>query len=261
MSENEEKSKFEELSAWLDNEDTSITEDQINSAENKEAAADFKKIDAAISSVSAAPTAPADMVAKIAAKCNEKEPIQFSRHIIRIAAIAAACLAITFMYKDQEPQTDTKAEVTKTDESPKAQPVMNSLDDEKKLEALRANPEPATSDKFDLVTNNPDRAKVSGIALGSEVKHVWVSEDPERTALELQKLAGIVSSVNSQADAKGNIKLTLTIADTDLVKIVNTLNKAGIALVSKELPQPNQPSAITTSGKMIKYNVSILRKN
>ena len=261
MNENEEKSEFEELSAWLDNEDNTLSKEQINSDENKQIAEDFKKIDAAITSVSPAPAASPEMVAKIAAKCNEKEPIQFTRHIIRIVAIAAACIAITFIYKAEDEKKKNTAEVTETHKENKQTPELSSLDDEKKLEALRGNPEPATSNKFDLVTNNPDKNKTTGVALGNEVKHVWVSENPEKTALELQKLSGIVSSLNSQADAKGNIKLTLNITDTELVKIVNTLNKAGNALVSKDLPQPNQPSAIATNGKMIKYNVSILRKN
>jgi len=261
MSESEEKSKFEELSAWLDNEASSLTEEQANSEENKQVADDFRKIDSAISSVSSAPVAPADMVAKIAAKCNEKEPINFSRHFIRIAVIAAACLAITFIYQDKnKPVTDT-SKISNVESEKKAQPELSSLDDDKKVEALRANPSPATSNKFDLVGTDPDKKVVEGVALGTEVKHVWVSEDPEKTALELQKLTGIVSSLNSQADAKGNIKLTLNLKDTELIKIVNKLNKDGNALVSKDLPQPNQPSAITATGKMVKYNVSILKKN
>ena len=51
MSESEEKSKFEELSAWLDNEASSLNEEQANSEENKQVADDFRKIDSAISSV------------------------------------------------------------------------------------------------------------------------------------------------------------------------------------------------------------------
>lgn len=259
MSENEEKSKFEELSAWLDKEESAISDEQLKSEENIQAAEDFKKIDAAISSVSSAPAASPEMLAKIVAKCNEKEPIQFSRHIIRIAVIAAACIAISFLYKAQDQQKTDSTELA--ERTTKRTPEISSLDDEKKLEALRANPEPATSDKFDLVTNDPKETNVKAVALSNEVKHVWVSENPEKTALELQTLSGTVSSLNSQADAKGNIQLTISISDTELVKIVNALNKSGNALVSKDLPQPNQPAAVTTNGKMVKYNVSILRKN
>ena len=50
--ENEEKSEFEELSAWIDNEDNYLSEDQKNSEESLQIAEDFKNIDLAISKVS-----------------------------------------------------------------------------------------------------------------------------------------------------------------------------------------------------------------
>ncbi|MCM8539646.1 MAG: hypothetical protein NE328_05175 [Lentisphaeraceae bacterium] len=262
--ENEEKSEFEELSAWIDKEDNSLSEDQQKSDESKQIAEDFKKIDAAMAKVSSAPQPSADLAAKISAKCNEKAAIPFARHIYRAVAVLAACLVVTFIYKDQDKKNDTLTQVTEENTAPKATPVLKSLDkeNEKKFEALRSNPSPATpSGDFNLIGTNPKENLASTVALTDEVKHVWVSENPEGTALQLLKLAGNLNPVNSKVDRKGNVNFSITVSDQDLLKIVNKLNEDGNALVSKEFPQPNQLSKVSTSGKMIRYNVSILQKN
>lgn len=262
--ENEEKSEFEELSAWIDKEDNNLSEDQQNSVESKQIAEDFKKIDAALSKVSAASQPPPEMVAKISAKCNEKQPIAFTRQFYRIAAIVAACLIVTFIYKDQDNKNDNTNLVTESTTSTKAIPELKSLDEEneKKFEALRGNPSPATpSGEFNLIGTNTKEGTTNTIALSEVIKHVWVSEKPQEAALQLLKLAGNLNPLDSKVDAKGNVNFSISLSDTDLVKVVNALNKAGNALVSKELPQPNQLNTVATTGKMIRYNVSILKKN
>lgn len=263
--EHEEKSEFEELSAWIDNEDSYLSEDQQKSAESKKVAEDFKKIDSAISKTSAAATPSPELIAQISAKCSgSKETIHFSRHFYRIAVIAAACLVVTFLYKDQDKKNDELNQVVETQAEKKSIPELKSLDkeNESKLEALRGNPSPATpSGEFNLIGTNTKEDVTNAISLEEEIKHVWVSEKPQETALQLLKMAGNLNPVDSKVDAKGNVSFTISISDNDLVNIVDKLNESGNALVSKEFPQPNQINKVSISGKTINYKVSILKKN
>lgn len=262
--ENEEKSEFEELSAWIDNEDNNLSKDQQNSGETTQVADDFKKIDKALAKVSSTPQPSSELAAKIAAKCNEKPAINFTRHIYRAVAVLAACIIVSFIYKDQDTKNDSHTQLTEEISKPRAIPEMKSFDkeNEKKFEALRGNPSPATpSGDFNLISTNTKEDLTEMVALNDEVKHVWVSEKPEETALLLLKLAGNLNPGGSKVDSKGNVNFSINLNDNDLVKIVNSLNENGNALISKEFPQPNQLSKVTTSGKMIRYKVSILKKN
>ena len=261
--EKEEKSEFEELSAWIDKEENSLPADQQNSDESKQIAEDFKKMDEAMAKVISAPKPSADLASRIADKCNEKQTIPFSRHIYRAAAILAACLLISFIYKDQDSKNEVMTQITDESSKPATVPVLSPLnkENEKKFEALRSNPSPATpSGDFNLIGTNPQDA-ANTVALEDEVKHVWVSDNPQETALHLLQMAGNLNPLDSKVDAKGNVNFSISLSDNDLVKIVNSLNEKGNGLISKEFPQPNQLSKVKTSGKTVRYNVSILKKN
>ena len=263
MNENEEKSKFEELSAWIDNEENSLNDEQKNADEFKETADDFKKIDAAISKVSSAPQAPVEMVDKIAAKCNEKPTISFTRELYKIAAIAAACLLLTFFYSKNDKQEDRNVASTDNTSDKTSEVVMAPVDEEnnKVIEALRGNPSTATpSGDFDLIGTNPNNSDKTAVSLGEEVKHVWVSKNPQETVLQIQKLTGLIDTLTTKADAKGNYEFSITLEDTELIKLVNSLSDSGNSLISKEFPQPKQINKISSTGKKVRYNVSILQE-
>ena len=75
-----------------------------------------------------------------------------------------------------------------------------------------------------------------------------------------QKLTGLVDTLTTKADAKGNYEFSITIEDSELIKLVNSLSEAGNSLISKELPQPKQINKVTSTGKKVRYNVSILQE-
>lgn len=269
MSENEVKSEFEELSAWLDNEDSTLNEEQSKLPENQQVAEDFRKIDAAIAKVSATPQAPSHLVDKIAARCKEEsktEPIQFSRHFYRIAAIVAACLVIAVIYKNEKQTDENISQITDRDTKPKTVPVMSTAKEDKTEKfdkVLRGNPSPATpSGDINLIgTNDKNETNIATVELEREIKHVWISDNPEKTVKLLRQLTDKINDMETMIDPKGNTTLTMTLIDKELIEIVNRLSKEGNDLVSKQLPQPKEMAKIEANGKMVKYTISVIRKN
>jgi hypothetical protein len=262
MSEEKKCPDIEDLSAWIDSESSVDYSEHCASCEVcREIAEDFQKMDTVMDGLFNAPQADGSLPGKIMEDVNKAPALvkfDWTRNIIKIAAILVAALIISSLYKGD------KQEVAGTDDN--LTPV-NTLEKKESLTVknnanvdINSDTPPAVipSENFKLVGN--DTAAEAGTeTLKGDVKHVWVSAEPQETIDLIKRLAfdGVILN-SSTVDNKINMEISLT--DKQLVKVVNRLSEEGSNLISRDLPQPNS-SAVTTLGNIIRYNVTILKKN
>ncbi|MCM8535634.1 MAG: hypothetical protein NE334_06840 [Lentisphaeraceae bacterium] len=252
---------FEELSAWHDGASSKDLSKHIDSCSMCQSELkNISVIEDSLKNVLLSEAPSADLKDKILKTAKtSKAPIPFMTHILKIAAILITAFAINY-FTTQNTESQTNTAQNKTDVKPEITQSKNAVIRETKAPAITPDSEklPSTeisSKDFSFVgANGETPTKLSTITIENEVKHVWLCQD-------FAKVSELLSSkVTEEMLAKDSIELKLTLTQAELINKVNSLNKSGCSLVSRELPQPNTYVKTDTPDKKVTYHISIVKK-
>jgi hypothetical protein len=253
---------IEELSAWADNESDNNHKEHCAKCERcSEIVEDFRKMDSTMSKLFNSYEADSSLPDRIMEEIKKPTPVQFNwqRNILKIAAILAAALLISIFYKtDEKPST---AEINPDTVNDKEVVIVSSGNNEK--EAISGDGIPPSlipANEFTVISLDPEKASTSTDVIKDDVKHVWVSKNPQETLELLKRLAFNGVILSSTTSSTGKLELSISLTDKQLIKVVNRMSDEGNNLISRDFPQPNS-ATINAVGKIIQYKAIIIKKN
>jgi hypothetical protein len=247
---------IEELSSWADNESSIDLQEHCDSClKCREIVEDFKKIDSTMGTLLGAYTPEKILTARILDEIQKPTPVQFNwqRNVIKIAALLVTAFLISQFYPGQQQK------------GPLVQANTLTVDTQKnKHQAILTEEIDSTlipSKGFAVIGLSPsNETNISSEVIKDEVKHVWVSTNPQGTAELLERLAFNGVILSKYSTNSGKIEMAISLTDKQLIKVVNHLAEEGNNLISRALPQPNG-APVTTVGTIIQYNVTIIKNN
>ena len=246
---------IEELSSWADNESTINLQEHCDSClKCREIVEDFKKIDSTMETLLDAYTPEKILTAKILDEIQKPIPVQFNwqRNIIKIAALLVTAFLISQFYPDQQKEPLAQANTLTVDTQKDKQQAIST-------EQISSTLIPSKG--FTSIGLSPsNETNISSEVIKDEVKHVWVSTNPQETAELLERLAFNGVILSKYSTNSGKIEMVISLTDKQLVKVVNHLAEEGNNLISRSLPQPNG-APLTTVGTIVQYNVTIIKNN
>ena len=233
----------------------------------------YRRMDEAVRRAMAPPP---DLNDRILAACSRAEtspaPLLFApRNLLRAAAVlavAAAFVGLRVLQTTEGPQQT--AEIDNTAETSQDSTVVADSAPERReyrMSPRRDNASGRTVTRnqvrlTDAGANTLSRKRAQPVTedldpIGSRVQHVWVVSDMERSRRLL--LEGLPESAQclGLTEDEQMMSYQLVVPDRDLQKLVNTLDRSGLSLVSPAAPQPQEKRAWGTPQKVM-YTVSFV---
>ena len=278
---------LEELSAWHDGMGAAGLTSHVEACSAcQQVLASFRRIDAATRRVAQASP---DLAERIKERCRvlpKREPlflVLWNQPLLRWAAagiVATAALLLAYQRMDagrtspavaanEAAPTSVAASVMVAENAPPPVPAVPPAQDEGgRTRAgddgalVVAGSEPVRASQITRAAADPSASGADGmrqaLLVPSRVRHVWVVKDLE--AAKKQVLASLPADASlSVATAEdGTVSIQALLADRALQSLVDTLDGAGMSLVSPTARQPGRAKDLVVTGRMVRYDLDLV---